>query len=401
MIADQTAQRDGAPATGRVVALDALRGLALLGILLVNIRHFASAFYGVGLADPLFSGFADRLVEFLVGWLLGLKFYLIFSLLFGYSVALQIRAADRAGVPFAPRFLRRQASLWLIGALHAVLLFHGDILTTYAVLGVVLMLVRKRSDDSLLRLATWLIGGTVFFWTALGSLLAAFPPEFDQISALERAEAAMQAYRAAPMTVIAQHVRELSWVSVTIATVQAPCALAMFMVGLVMGRRRVLEQPDRHRAQLRRLAHWGLLLGLLGSAPSAFCNAIMPDSSWAPLALALSLLSAPLLAGAYVAIALLFFQSRSGAAVRDALAPAGRMALSNYLAQSLVCSLVFHAYGFGLVGQVAPLPALMLGVLIFLVQLALSRWWMQRFGRGPLEAILPRATPAGLPAIAG
>lgn len=383
------------PKVTRIVELDALRGLALLGILLVNIGQFASAFHAVGLPDPLFDGLPDRLTIAVVIWLLGLKFYLIFSFLFGYSFAVQMQASERAGVSFTPLFLHRQAALWLVGVLHAVLLFHGDILTTYAVLGIALLLLSKRGERQLLRLAGWLVGGAATLWALLGIVALVMQPDLDLTSSLERAFAVMEAYRQSPATVIAQHVRDLSWVSATLITVQAPCALAMFLVGLVLGRRRLIEEAPLHRAALRRLARWGLVIGLPGAAPSAFFTAMAPESGWALLALSLSLLTAPLLAGAYVALILLFFQSKAGTALRDALAPAGRMALSNYLAQSLACALIFHAYGLGLVGQVRPLDAVLIGLLIFLLQLAFSRWWLRRFARGPLEAVMPRTTPPG------
>lgn len=380
------------PAVARIVELDALRGFALLGILFVNIGQFASTFHGAGLPDPSVDGVSDRLVTFTITWLLGLKFYLIFSFLFGYSFAVQMQAAERAGVAFAPRFLRRQAALWLVGLLHAVLLFHGDILTTYAVLGVALLALRRRSDRRLLCLAGWLVGGTAALWALVGGVTLLISPEIDWTPSFEEARVALRAYRESPASVIARHVSDLPWAAAVLITVQAPCALAMFLVGLVLGRRGFLEEPLRHEAGLKRLARWGLVIGLPGAAPSAFFTAMAPESDWVALALALSLLTAPLLAGAYVALALLFFRSKAGTALRDALAPAGRMALSNYLGQSLACALIFHGYGLALVGQVSPLGAVLLGLLIFLSQLAFSACWMKRFARGPLEALMPRTT---------
>lgn len=381
------------PAAARIVELDALRGVALLGILLVNIGQFASTFHAVGLPDPFFDRASDRLTTFTVLWLLGLKFYLIFAFLFGYSVAVQKQAAEQAGIAFAPRFLRRQAALWLIGLLHALLLFHGDILTTYAVLGVVLLRLSGRSDHGLLRLAAVLVVATAGLWAMLGILAVLIQPEINQGSAYNSAFEAIYAYRASPAAVIAQHIKDLPWVVVTLVTVQAPCALAMFLTGFVAGRNRFIEVFPLHEGALRRRLRWGLAIGLLAAAPSAFFSAAEPASPWAPLALSLSLLTAPLLAGSYVALALLGFRSGIGARLRDWLAPAGRMALSNYLSQSLICAFIFHGYGFGLVGQVSPLAAIGIGMLIFLFQLAFSGWWMNRFGRGPLEMLMPRMGP--------
>lgn len=381
------------PAAARIVELDALRGLALLGILLVNIGQFASSFHAVGLPDPVFDRVSDRLTTFAVLWLLGSKFYLIFAFLFGYSVAVQKQAAERAGIAFAPRFLRRQAALWLIGLLHALLLFHGDILTTYAVLGVVLLRLSGRSDRGLLRVAREVVVAIAGIWLILGIVTVLLMPEIDLGPGYNSAFEAIYAYRGSPAAVIGQHIEELLRVAVTLLLVQAPCALAMLLVGFVAGRNRFVEAFALHKVASRRRLCLGLAIGLLAAAPSAFFSTTEPVSAWAPLALSVSLLTAPLLAGTYVALALLGFRSGIGARLRDWLAPAGRMALSNYLAQSLICAFIFHGYGFGLVGELSPLAAMGIGVLIFLFQLALSGWWLNRFGRGPLEMLMPRMGP--------
>ncbi|WP_425331188.1 DUF418 domain-containing protein, partial [Bordetella pertussis] len=143
-------------AAQRLAHLDALRGFALFGILVVNIGVFASVYYGTGLPDPAFSRPLDQWVNVLVAVLFESKFYLLFSFLFGYSFTLQIDAAQRAGAAFAPRFLRRLAGLAVLGLAHAVLLYHGDILLTYAVLGALLLALRRTAPERALRWACWL-----------------------------------------------------------------------------------------------------------------------------------------------------------------------------------------------------------------------------------------------------
>ena len=129
----------------RIETIDAVRGFALAGILVVNSLVFASTWYGTGLSTPDAS-WLDIFLESVVSAVFELKFYLLFSFLFGYSITLQIQSAERSGSNFIPRMLRRQAGLFVIGAIHAVVLFHGDILTTYAVLGLVLLALRNRTD---------------------------------------------------------------------------------------------------------------------------------------------------------------------------------------------------------------------------------------------------------------
>ncbi|MGH6807305.1 MAG: DUF418 domain-containing protein, partial [Ensifer adhaerens] len=194
----------------RIDGVDALRGFALLGILLVNSTAFASAFYGLELPDPSFDTGVDRGVHLTLALFFEMKFYLLFSFLFGYSFTLQMRSAEKAGDAFVPRLLRRQAGLWLIGLAHAVLLFHGDILTTYAVLGIALMMLRMRSDASLWRLARLLVTGTALAWFALGVVAVLEPPPLDRNAIITSAAATETAFRGNWQSIISQHLTELS-----------------------------------------------------------------------------------------------------------------------------------------------------------------------------------------------
>lgn len=372
----------------RIDGVDALRGFALLGILLVNAMAFASAFYGLELPDPSFGSGLDRGVHFAVALFFEMKFYLLFSFLFGYSFTLQMRSAEKAGDAFVPRLLRRQAGLWLIGLAHAVLLFHGDILTTYAVLGIALMMLRTRSDASLWRLARLLVIGTALSWFALGVVAVLEPPPLDRNAIIATAVATEAAFRGNWQSIIGQHLTELSSVWVILGLLQAPSALAMFLVGLIAGRRQILSRPQENRALFRRLVRLGVLVGLPGAVVYAYTGVEMSETPLAIIGLAIGLLTAPLLTGAYVGAMVLFLDSAAGRWLRDLLAPAGRTALSNYLLQSLICAFIFHGYGLGLVGRVPPLETVSIALVIYAAQLILSRWWIQHFAYGPLEWLL-------------
>lgn len=372
----------------RIDGVDALRGFALLGILLVNTMAFASAFYGLELPDPSYDTGVDRAVHIIVALFFEMKFYLLFSFLFGYSFTLQVRSAEKAGDALVPRLLRRQVGLWLIGLAHAMLLFHGDILTTYAVLGVALMMLRTRSDASLWRVARFLVAGTALAWFALGVVAAMEPPPVDRDTIIAAAAATEAAFRGNWQSIIGQHLTELSSVWVILGLLQAPSALAMFLVGLIAGRRQILSRPQENRALFRLLVRLGLLIGLPGAVVYAYTGVEMSDTPLAIIGLAIGLLTAPLLTGAYVGAMVLLLDSSGGQWLRDRLAPAGRTALSNYLLQSLVCALIFHGYGLGLVGRVSPLETVSIALVIYAAQLALSGWWMRRFAYGPLEWLL-------------
>jgi len=147
----------------------------------------------------------------------------------------------------------------------------------------------------------------------------------------------------------------------------------------------------------RHMLRTGLCIGLPGALCFASAGLWAPGSHWETLGMAVNLFSAPLLAAAYLVLALRAFHSRYGRWLGALLAPAGRMALSNYLLQSLFCCLVFTAYGLGLAGQVSPTATLGLAVAIFALQLLLSRLWLARFAYGPAEWLLRALTIGAWP----
>ncbi|WP_448951348.1 DUF418 domain-containing protein [Labrys neptuniae] len=386
------------PSPDRLAEVDALRGFALFGILVVNIIAFASVYYGRGVTDPAFTSLAGRLAEGLVSFVFETKFYLIFSFLFGYSFTLQMRSAERAGEALVPRMARRQIGLWLIGLTHAVLLYHGDILTTYAVLGLLLLMLRRWSDASALRLAAGLILVTGLAWALLGWLQLLAGDTADLVAVQAEAAAALAAFGGTPGTVIAAHLQELDSIWALLSLLQAPSALAMFLCGLVAGRRRLFEQGEEIRPLIRRLLRLALLIGLPGSVIYTYTSMAQPGTGWEVVGLAVSILTGPFLAGGYIAAVLLLFRSAFGGRLVAALAPAGRMALSNYLGQSLACSLIFTAYGLRLVGQVPPWGVLAIALTLYLSQLVFSAWWLRRHAYGPLEWALRALTIARWPA---
>lgn len=376
----------------RITDIDAIRGFALFGILTVNIMAFSSVYYGSGFAPHGGGTGLHSALAFLISAVFELKYYLLFSFLFGYSVTLQMQSAEKAGVAFLPRMLRRQVGLFLIGAVHAVVLFHGDILTTYAVLGLLLLVLRKASDTSMLRLAAVLLISTAALWLLLAYLQWSEPARDDSALFERLSEAATAALRGTPQSVIAQHVAGLWAYLPMLLLLQAPCALAMFLLGFVSGRRRLFENRELYRGHIDRALLWGLLIGLPGGLIYATATQFAPGSALGTAALALSIITAPFLAVAIVAAMLKLLDSGRLGGLRDDLASAGRMALSNYLLQSVVCAFIFYGYGLGMVDRLSIAQTLAAAIAIFAMQLRLSRWWLRRFRYGPLEWLLRAIT---------
>ncbi|WP_116247976.1 DUF418 domain-containing protein [Nocardiopsis sp. FIRDI 009] len=374
----------------RILDLDALRGFALLGILVVNIGFFASGYAFHQVHDPAFDSPLDRGAHWLVTMFFEMKFYLLFSFLFGYSFTLQLDSARRRGVGFAGRFLRRLAGLFVIGALHAVLLFQGDILTTYAVLGLVLLALHRMRAPAALVTAAVLIGlvAVMMRWAGISG---AAP--FDAEAALAAGEATTAALAGSPLTVIGEHLASLPRMAINLVGVQGPVALSAFLVGLAAGRHRVLADTGAHDHALRLIQWVGFPAGLVGSLVLADLGGTADLYG-----LSLALLTAPFLTAAYAATLLRLFHRGRGRRIAAALAPAGRMALSNYLGQSLVCALLFTGLGLGLVGRSAPPFVLLIAVALFAAQMWLSAWWTARYRYGPAEWLLRAVTNLEVPA---
>ena len=370
----------------RIVAVDIMRGPAVLGILVVNMRIFAGQ-TGVPTRE---SAVIDRLAVLLVRFVAQAKFYPLFSFLFGWGVAVQIQRAAARGDRFCPFYLRRLAVLLAFGLFHTVCVWEGDILVNYALLGLPLLLVRKGSDRTILILASACIlipvlisvpgpGSVVREWQAVA------------VDHLRRRIAAGHQSGAPWCGSYLDSVRQravLSGMTYIAVLNWAPHILGMFLLGFYAGRRRILAEMPDHLPLLRRLLWGSLALGLafnvifiLASGhPTLFPPPYRELASRGARTVAGSVLSLAYVAG----VALLTRKDRWLARLGP-LASVGRTALSNYLLQSVICTFVFYEYGLGLYGRLGPAVLLLSSVLLFRLQIAASSWWAERYRFGPAE----------------
>jgi len=378
------------PLAERIDTMDALRGFALLGILVANIEWFNRSWLEVLTAMPAgLSGIDHAVAWFVYVFVLG-KFITLFSLLFGMGFALMHERARDLGRSFVPVYLRRLAVLLCIGIAHALLQWVGDILQTYALAGLLLLSCRNWQPRTQLRvgLGVWLA------FIALGVASALFGSGADpQSLAAQVAETQARIAHGAQvyatgdfMQVTAQRLDDMRWYW-TFLPAGAIMSWSLFLVGAGLVRSGVLHRPHAHRAFWRRLAVGGTSLGLAAALASASTSGIHT-----PLEQALagpdlggmlhSFASLPLALG-YMAL-VVQWTARSPLPQR-LFAPMGRMALTNYLMQSLVCSLLFFGYGLALWGKVPYAGLFAMALAIYALQMAFSRWWMERFRFGPME----------------
>ncbi|MFJ3876726.1 DUF418 domain-containing protein [Streptomyces sp. NPDC090077] len=384
--------------SARIREVDALRGFALLGILLVNALMMAGP-YGLGAVHHPDASVLDRTVEGVVQTFFVSKFYLMFSFLFGYSFTLQLASAEADGARPVPRLLRRSLGLLALGVLHAVLLYVGDILMTYAVLGLILIAARNCSPRAARR-AAWTVYacfGSFLLLIGLGSLLVPDAETAALDAELAEGLTGLTAgYRGDAASVIRANLDQLPD-QLLASLLMGGFVVTAFLAGLHCGKRRLLADTGAHRARLRRICLLGAVVGLPGSLFMALAASGPLGARWTAFGQVVGTATAPALTAAYVCGMLLLLQSGPGARLTPLLAPAGRMALTNYLTQSLVMALVFTGYGLALYDRLGPASVVLGALALYAGQLALSRHLMARHRYGPVEWLLRALTHARLP----
>lgn len=397
-MADESEGRLAAPIGpgDRYEIIDIVRGFALFGVLLANMV-LTTQFLALADAqrEALPTARIDAAALFLTGTLIDGKFFTIFSMLFGLGFAVQRSRAEQRGVNVLPTSVRRLGILFVIGVLHGMLLWFGDVLHIYALLGFVLLLFRRRSDRTIL---AWSIGILLLVmllrvgdwslrhhgwdhWMLFGRELPA-EEVFDALRHGSYADVVALNW--------ATHLKDYGEVGLGGNILFWYCdILGKFLFGFVVGRRLILQQAAAHRAMFRRVLPWALVLGLGGSA---VMNAEWSFGIGRPGSELLRVLLAALhecwviaLSIAYVCGLVLLHGHPRWRPRLGRLAPVGRMALTNYLGHSLCFIGLFYGVGLGLLGEVGTSVCILLSVAIFAAQIALSAWWLARYRFGPVE----------------
>lgn len=385
------------PPAARVLALDVLRGIALFGVLLVNLGVFSGALWATeaGISYP--AGPGGHVLDWLCRTFLEGKAAALLAMLFGTGLAIQLEAAERAGRPYAPFALRRAGALALFGLAHSVLLWNVDILLDYAVISLLVQPVLGLSPARLL----WAIPG------ALAASLAIALPITLHGDALDPAElyrlGAAHYGAGSWLDALRYRTSELVHVIGPMRLSSRPPALAPFFVlGVYAWKRGWFAAPARHRRALRALLVGCGALGLLANlAPPEVLHPWLERLGVRPLRIAIKLIAffaRPALTVGYAAAILLLLQRPWWRARLSALAPLGRVALTQYLLQSVVCTLVFNGYGLGLYGALPLDICYYGGIGLFAAQVWTSRRWIARYPVGPAEWLWRRLSYPPRPA---
>lgn len=362
--------------TARIEAIDILRGIALFGVMAVNIvMEFRVSLFAQFIGEGASGGWLEQCVRWIVGVALESKAMCLFSFLFGVGMAIQYDSLMRRGRA-QYWMLRRLLVLLLFGLVHLLLIWNGDILTEYAVAALLVL--------PLLRVRTGVLAALSGFFLLLFAALPMLPLPWDWPSTQAFADHVNAANALLPVATWREVLRfsfdELPWMAILHAHVIAR-TVGLMLLGVVLWRTGALRlAPARGNSYA--------LVAVIGIAGGVGLT-LMTRSGWlAGLGVAgrmLEPLAPVVLAGGYGAVILWAVGYTGARSALSHFAPIGRMAFSNYIGQSLVFGLIFFGYGLGQFGRLDVTEALSIGAAVFTAQMVLSAWWLRHYRLGPLE----------------
>jgi len=413
-----TAPRHAAPVTGaeRIASLDTLRGVAVLGILVMNIYWFAMPQMAYG--NPLAMGGTELHnlgTWFVTHILFDLKFMGIFAMLFGAGLVLMSRRAEERAAPFGRIYFRRQLSLLLIGAIHAYLIWSGDILFGYAAIGMAVYVFRNARPGTLVIASILLLSVTAAGMHGLSDLVEEMR---DRAAEYTERQAGGEELDAEQRRLIEQWERTRMFLApgeeekrrdleahlgsyADLLEYRVPQVIGMqqgmllfygwriaglMCLGMALMKLGILS-AEKPTAFYRRLMLFGYGLGLpltVFSGLDLYAHGFEPFYTMRHGMLA-NYVGSVIVALGHVGLVILILKTGFVRGLVARFAAVGRMALSNYLLHSVILTTVFYGYGLGLYGEVPRFWQMGFVVAVVGLQLVLSPWWLTRYRFGPVE----------------
>lgn len=390
----------------RAAILDVLRGIAILGILLNNI--YALSGFG-NLQDEQRKQFqtfpVDEVLNFFQVMLVEGKFYSLFSLLFGIGFSIILIRNEKKGLNALKIFYLRLFVLLMIGAVHIYFLWEGDILLLYALIGLVLPLFRNCTNKSLLIWAIVLILSPIAIdaiklivkWGP-GDFLMSMAERIDKRNGIIGEEWRTYLFKDGSGLQEFGNYQKTAFMyrySTLLNTNRIPKVLGMFLLGFYVGRTMMYANLQQHKLLLMRVMKWGFIIGL----PFSFAMANFEGDdkqvykSWWGMAdtISYAFAIAPLSLAYTSAVCLLWLKAKRFSRL-NVFAPVGRMALTNYLMQTIIGVLLFYSVGIGLGQKFGIGYTFLIAIAIFSIQVIYSHIWFRYFQYGPLEWIWRQLT---------
>ena len=362
----------------RFESVDALRGLALFGILLANVP------FAENIRTNTLTGQIDSAFSFLFHLLIEKKFITIFSILFGFGFYIQLRKADEAGINFRTYYFKRMLILFLIGCIHAYLFWFGDIIRDYALCGIFLLFVYKWSSKKILVTGivfSVLLTATVFIANSVSG------PQYSYDISIVRDHPLTASYS------------QYLWINARIDPFanflqDSPITLVFcfgnMLLGYWMAKACFFQQPGKFKLARKKLIIIGGVMGIAASYIFWLVTSgkleLTAALLWLPYVIVAGMVLQSLF---YISAFISLFQSTWWKKVLSVFIPVGKMSLTNYLLQTLFYLLIFFhwTHGLQLFGKINMTETYLIAILFFGMQVVFSKTWLNYYDQGPVEAV--------------
>lgn len=375
----------------RLIELDVIRGFALFGILVVNMAYFSSPALYTGTKRYQESDLMNHATQLFIHLFFEFKFISIFSFLFGLGFAIFIHRMKKRERSPKYYYRRRIQFLLMIGLIHLLFIWYGDILVVYALLALVLPYFVHKKATVVLKWACWCL--------MLPPLLLSIVYIFSVVQPTVLQSAGLLIHNDHLVYQSMTHYKEGTFIAILgqrftdIFTIykayliMAPMIFGLFLLGMYVWKKGIIQNITGHINCLKRICQFSLVIGFPAALVSVWAGMNVEEilSPYYFIQYTTHFISGPALAVFYMSLLMLLFQRKVWQSVLRRLQPVGKMALTNYLLQSLICTTLFYSYGFGFYSSITVLNGFSLSIVIFTVQLLFSHLWLKRYSFGPLE----------------
>ncbi|MBK5507893.1 DUF418 domain-containing protein [Bacillus sp. TH12] len=367
----------------RVEFVDAIRGFALFGILLVNITLIQFGLFTNEKPTYIFGKF-DESANWFIQFFGTQNFISLFSFLFGLSIILLQKSIIAKGKKFFPTYIRRISILLLLGYIHGTFVWEGDILFAYGIVGIFLMMFINRKPKTLLIWASILLALIMF---------ASYQSEPTSNTFNDVAPYIEKEHKVHETGSYMDHINfrltenpfdymgingifGLVILSIFALIFMSP----LFLLGMYVGKKGWLFEIDKHIPAVKKI--W-LITGIF-----SFTIKILTMFVKHPILIMLQDGFTPVtMTFLYGCTIILLFHYKKASRLLTYMANMGKMSVSNYLAQSIIATTIFYAYGFGLYGKIGYFFGILLTIGIYTIQLFVSTYWLQKYRMGPVEYV--------------
>ncbi len=378
----------------RIEIIDALRGFALAGIVICHVvENYIAAATPTTFNEAVHPGLIDNIIDGVIGIFLRGKFIALFSFLFGLSFFIQMDNARQRGGYFGGRFLWRLILLFVIGFVHS-LFYRGDILTVYALLGIFLIPFYRVNNKwalitagllflGLARFALFLIAGGDGIFIEMDT-----NPDNEKVLSYYNTLKTGSLWEVFETNAIEGHIEK--------AEVQYGVfgrgyfTFAFFLIGLVVGRNGFFKRFREEQKLLKKILMYAIIgfvvsFGIMAGGFASMGTDFNMNSWNAMIGLTGMDLVNMAMTVVYIVLFAMLFKRVKGERFLAKFAPYGRMALTNYVLQSVIFTFILFGWGLGYLGELRQLYTFLLALVFIALQMLFSRWWLQNYKYGPLE----------------